>query len=134
MKKEIREKIVEEKLKSFIRRFGWLDVSSQVSYTRKKIDLVVKSNLLNEVWAIEVKVKDWKTALRQARLNSSACNLSYVAIWHKYANAPLRNRHLFEELGIGLIVIDGNFSPSIKVVPSEIIYNNQACESIKRLI
>jgi hypothetical protein len=134
MKAKIEEKIIEEGLQNFLYKKSWFNVISQVSFTRKKIDLVVKSDIHNEIWAIEVKVKDWKTALRQANLNSIACNLSFVAIWHEYANAALKNKSRFEELGIGLMVVDKDYMPTIKVYPIENMVNINAFESIKHLI
>lgn len=134
MKKDIEEKIIEENLQNFLLKLGWCNVSNQVAFTRKRIDLVVKSDYHNEIWAIEVKVKDWKTALRQACLNTIACNLSYVAIWHKYASSALKNRNKFEELGIGLMVINERYIPSVKVCPSERTMNRYANEGIRHLV
>lgn len=134
MKTKIEEKIIEEKLQHFFCGKGWSNVESQVSFTRKRIDLVIRSEIHDEIWAIEIKVKDWKTALRQANLNSVACNLSYVAIWYEYANAALKNRSRFEELGIGLMIVDENYMPKIKVYPTEQNVNINAYESLKHII
>lgn len=129
--KDISEKFLEEKFSNFLRERSWFKVSNQVGLSRKRIDVVAKSEILNQTWAFEIKVKDWKTALRQANLNVIACNSSFVAIWHKYKAAPIRNRKTFEENGIGLVVIGENYELSWVIPPQdENRYNIQAYERV----
>jgi len=128
--KYIAEKILEKKFSEFLSKRSWCSVSNQVALSRKRIDVVAKSKSLNKIWAFEIKVKDWKTALRQANLNVIACDLSYVAIWHKYKNAPMKNRKIFEKHGIGLVVIEENFKPNWVIPPVENNFNPEAYNSI----
>lgn len=94
-------------------------VKKQVPFTQKRIDIVVQYE--SRTWAIEVKICDWKGALRQAFQNKIACDRSYVAIWHKYSHRALNNRDLFESMGIGLIVINADYSANIQINPEDLV-------------
>lgn len=103
-------------------------VKKQFVFTQKRIDIVAKSD--KEIWAIEVKIQDWKGALRQANLNKVGFKYSYVAIWHEYAHRALNNMALFESMGIGLITVQSDysaiveFSPRREVATSSIAYSD----------
>ena len=58
-----------------------------------------------EVVAIEVKVSDWKTALKQANLYTLVADRVYVAIWDKKRRVILNNINLFKYFGIGVIMV-----------------------------
>lgn len=90
-------------------------VKKQVAFTQKRIDIVVQNN--SKTWAIEVKIYDWKGALRQAFQNKIACDSSYVAIWHEYSHRALNNKELFESMGVGLIIINADYSADIQIDP-----------------
>ncbi len=126
----ISEEDMEEGLSKFISHNKWFKVSRQVSLSRKRIDLVVQSQVHQELWTIEVKIKDWKTALRQANLNSIACNHSYVAIWHEYESAPMKHKEEFLRLGIGLIGINDNYEPRYLIEPRENNINKIAYNTV----
>jgi hypothetical protein len=83
--------------------------------SQKRIDIVLKESETDHIIAIEVKIGDWKTALRQANLNKIACDKSYVAMWHKGSKGAIHNGESFKRLGVGLIVIDDAFVPKIEI-------------------
>ena len=115
--KNIKEKTIEKRLhKHYAKNFH---AKMQVRLAQKHIDLVTKCPVSKEVWAIEVKIRDWKGAYHQALLNMMACNKSFVAIWHEHAGPALQNQHVFSDKGIGLMVVDSNFHPTIVVEPRE---------------
>lgn len=68
---------------------------------RKSIDLMFRDKKNGFLIAIEVKLRDWKRAVRQAALNTSYCHYSYIAI--PYNLAEKINKETFGQLGIGLI-------------------------------
>lgn len=68
---------------------------------RKSIDILFKDKENGVLIAVEVKMSDWKRAMRQAALNTSYCHYSYVAI--PYHLAEKIDRDTFRQLGIGLI-------------------------------
>jgi len=131
----VSEQTIEDNLLKYFSGYSDFKVMNQVKFTRKRIDIVVKSDVLNEIWAIEVKIKDWKTALRQANLNSVACHHSYVAIWHQYANSALRNASIFKHSGVGLMIVDDAYRPSIKLNPRKSSYlNSMAYNQILKIL
>ncbi len=111
---KVSEKRIENGLAKYFSSCDY-QVKKQVSFTQKRIDIVVRGN--DKTWAIEVKINDWKGALRQAFQNKIACDLSYVAIWHKYSHRALNNKEVFESMGIGLIVVNSDYSASIELDP-----------------
>ena len=70
----------------------------------KLVDLAFTSKSADKVIAIEVKVKNWKQALRQALNYQLAADESYVAIAKNHSNSIDHDR--FRSLGIGLILVD----------------------------
>jgi len=80
----------------------------EVPLGRKRVDaLCVPRHEGGAEVCIELKVKNWRTALWQALVNLQIASESYIAIWHRYEERVLRQRPLMEQYGIGLIVIDG---------------------------
>lgn len=79
----------------------------EVPFGRKRIDLVVvpRSDKNFLVTAIEFKVRDWKAALWQARLNASIVHRSFVALDSMFA-PPDNAQACFERAGVGLILVD----------------------------
>ena len=70
----------------------------------KKIDLVCIKN--RHVHAIELKVCDWKGALRQAYANLYVADYSHVALWHEAVRRV--NQDAFKKSGIGLLRVTKN--------------------------
>jgi hypothetical protein len=52
----------------------------EVPYQRKRVDLVFSSRGMKFLYAVEVKVLDWRSAVRQAALNQLFAQFSYVAL------------------------------------------------------
>lgn len=125
MMQSISEKTIENNLLDYLSGYSDFKVKNQVKFSRKRIDIVIKSDVLNEIWAIEIKIRDWKIALRQANLNNVACSHSYVAIWHQYAESALKNIGTFKKLGVGLMVVDNAYRPHIKLHPKKSNYFNR---------
>ncbi|MFI4892359.1 MAG: hypothetical protein ACIAQ0_02825 [Phycisphaerales bacterium JB058] len=91
----------------------------EVPYGRKRVDLVVVPKRQTDSWvvAIEFKVKDWRSALWQARLNSSIVHRSFVAL--RVDGVPaISKRALFERAGVGLIAIEVDESTAEVVIPA----------------
>ena len=67
----------------------------------KRIDLVCIKN--RHIHAIELKVYDWKRALRQAYANLYVADYSHVALWHETVHRV--DRSVFKKHGIGLLQV-----------------------------
>lgn len=70
-------------------------------------------NILPEVITIEVKVKDWKTAVQQASRNRILAHQSYIAVPEKLA-IKIANDEIFETLGVGVLSV--NFENEVSIV------------------
>ncbi|MFH0860076.1 MAG: hypothetical protein V1921_02650 [Candidatus Altiarchaeota archaeon] len=89
---------------------------------RKSMDLVFKRKSTGRLTSVEVKVSDWRRALRQAALNTSYCHYNYVAIPHNLA-ARL-DVGTFRELGVGIL--------SIKKGECKVISKSRLSSPLKR--
>lgn len=115
-------KVSEEDLETilesfFVHKSTDCKVGRQVYYGGKRIDLVVLED--SGYSAIEVKLSDWRGALKQASLNKTACEASYVAIWRNKARSAIDNLHEFAAKQVGLIVIDELSEPIFLFSPSK---------------
>lgn len=117
MSKQTKEIDVEAALADFYSRQRDVQVHRQVYFGGKKIDIVLLEG--NTVSAIEVKLSDWKGALRQANLNKTGSDISYVAMWHEHASRATENINDFVKYNVGLIVVDGNDTPWVFYKPSK---------------
>ena len=105
------------------------------SRNNKRIDLVALSRLDGEgtVIAVEAKISDWKTALKQAFRNLFSVDLSYIAI--PDARVARIDRGIFKEVGIGLLAVDGtvtrvvNPNQSVLTVPEKKQFVIDACKN-----
>lgn len=127
---KIKEKTLENGLARYYRTVNF-DVRKQVRLSQKRVDIMLVEQNTKEILAIEVKIYDWRTAIRQANLNKIACHKSYVAIWHEFSHRAIQQRDMFEDLGIGLIVIEQGYQPRIEIQPQESNFVNPlACNYI----
>ena len=76
--------------------------NSQKGYFKKGSEY---QNGLQEVVAIEAKLKDWKRGLFQAYRYRSYADKSYLAVYTKAINAPLKNIEEFKKFNVGLIEV-----------------------------
>ena len=63
----------------------------------------LKTASTENIVAIEAKVKDWKSGIRQAMRYKEYADFSYLAIYESHISSCLNNISVFEKLGIGLI-------------------------------
>lgn len=101
---------------------------------RKGLDY---ENGLKDVVAIEAKLKDWKRGLYQAYRYRSYADRSYLAVYTKYINAPLKNMEQFRKYNVGLIEVgeDGvkvHFEPK-KEASSDKFMKAVAYENLLRI-
>lgn len=111
MKTKLREIDIEVNLEKFFYREKdpSCTISRQVYFGGKKIDMVLVTD--ETVSSIEVKISDWKTALRQANLNRSGSDCAYVAMWHEEAEKAVDHIDEFISAQVGLIVLDDTSTP-----------------------
>src|SRR5947209_10477669 len=81
-------------------------VFTEVPYFGKRVDLVLSADALRTLLAIEIKMKDWQGALKQAAVNQLFAHYSYVALPAARVNS-LRpeQRDVFTRYHVGLISV-----------------------------
>lgn len=82
------------------------EVYGEIPFFSKKIDLIGFQKALDEVVAVELKVKNWKAALRQAITDRLCSDRVYVGISKTYVHRV--RTEFFAEWGIGILEVDGN--------------------------
>ena len=96
MKERLMHNYIEKEFNSY--RFG-----HEIKFFRKKIDFTfIDEN--NNLHAIELKIKDWRSALNQMDTNQLCANYCYLGIWYK--NKKLVPKEIMKNYGFGLISIE----------------------------
>ncbi|WOV93621.1 MAG: hypothetical protein R1F52_03050 [Candidatus Nitrosoabyssus spongiisocia] len=91
------------------------------SSSRKRIDIVALKN--QKLVSIEVKISNWKKVLQQAYTNLYVADYSYVALWHK--TMPNVDISLFENLGIGILEINGSCEKKLSAKKSKLVISKR---------
>ncbi|MEJ2276927.1 MAG: hypothetical protein P8Y70_04130 [Candidatus Lokiarchaeota archaeon] len=98
MKEKSMHKIIEKEFNNY--RFG-----HEIKFFKKRIDFTFIDNQ-EKIHAIELKIKDWKSALDQIETNQLCANFCYLGIWHE--NKEYVSREILKKYGFGLISINKN--------------------------
>jgi hypothetical protein len=109
------ENIMVPKVSEYFKNMGY-QTFTEVPIMRKKVDLVAFDNK-NSI-AVELKVKDWHRALRQAAIYKVLADYAYVAIWHEYLHRV--NIEQFKQLGVGIIEVNMSAIINLKAEKSKI--------------
>jgi len=112
----------EKTLHNYIEKeFSDCKYAHEVKFFRKSIDFIYIDKNYN-INAIELKIKDWRSALDQIETNQLCANYCYLGIWYK--NIKAVSREIFKKNGFGLISISKN--------KCDLIVNPKASSIIKR--
>ena len=80
-------------------------------------DILLKSQESKKIITIEVKLKNWKRALRQAYKYRSFSDIAFICMDEKNINPALKNIELFKKSNIGLISINDKNEVKIHYEP-----------------
>src|SRR6266480_180268 len=81
----------------------------EVPYHGKRVDLVFSTSQMRNLYAVEVKVLNWRRAIRQAAVNQLFAQLSYVALPdYLVSRFNERHREIFRKHHLGLISVADN--------------------------
>lgn len=108
--KEYTLRILKELLDKNVLRHNSKGYSSKLRLT---------DNTVSKTVAIEAKVKDWKSGLRQAHRYKEFADYSYLAIYKRHSKSSIDRIELFKQLGIGLLVIADNGHVDEVLAPAE---------------
>jgi len=122
----------EKLLHSYIEReYSNYKCGHEVKFFRKSIDFTFIDEI-NELHAIELKLKDWKSALNQIETNQLCANYCYLGIWYK--NKESVPKEVLKRYGFGLIAIDKNKCDVLIPPEKSPILNENYCTLIKKQI
>jgi hypothetical protein len=93
-------------------------VRSEIPILGRRADLVGSCD--ESLVAVELKLRDWREAIRQAMAYQLAAERVWVAMPLAAASAAYRSRWRFEAEGVGLLAVDdrGNVRAPIPAGPS----------------
>lgn len=98
-----KEKHMVETLKRELLRKG-LKVGTEVPLKSKYVDIVAYDSEKGELFAIEVKIRNWNRAIQQALTYRFGAERVYIAMHKKYSHRV--DLDSLDKFGIGLIVVD----------------------------
>jgi tagatose-1,6-bisphosphate aldolase non-catalytic subunit AgaZ/GatZ len=99
----------------------------EVPYHGKRVDLVFSTSEMRYLYAVEVKIFDWRRAIKQAALNQLFAQLSYVAMPESIVSRFVdRHLELFRRHHLGLIsVSDTEATIAVQAVRNGFLNLNQ---------
>lgn len=97
------KRLKEEDMKGVVKEYffnqGFIGFE-EIAIRQKKIDLYFIHVNYPKTIAVELKIRKWKQALRQAYQNLFYAQKSYVGLWHEYLNKQAISEILSYGLGI----------------------------------
>ena len=99
---ELYEEDLKAGLKAFFRNHGYR-AYAEVRMINRWVDLVAVKD--DEVVAVELKISDWRQAIRQAIGYQLGADYAFVAMPFKNACDAYKNGYWFRKEGVGLIAI-----------------------------
>jgi hypothetical protein len=101
------------------------DCFTEVPFFGKHIDLVFTHSSMRTIFAVEVKLTDWRSALRQASLNQLFACYSYAAFPSRIADRLAKaGANIFLEHGVGIISISDTSRIVLPAAKSSYIYKD----------
>ena len=104
-------------LVNWLRGMGW-SAKSQVPMIDRVIDVAAVTDV-EEVWAIEVKMTDWRRGLRQAQLYLLGADKAFLAVPVRIVDRIAESLAESCSDGIGLLSLNPGEEPAV-VVPAQI--------------
>ena len=113
---KVREAMMSGPVQKYLKQAGYARVHAEVPVFHCVMDLYGTDPTAGRTAAVEIKVADWRRAVRQARIYQLCADLVYVAIHASYAHR-VRGEEL-REIGLGLLVVSlgGRSRPARTVV------------------
>jgi len=89
-------------VKTFFSNQGYI-AFDEIPSGQKRIDLLFVYANFPKMVAVELKVRDWRRAFRQALHDKFCAHRVYVAIWHEFFKRV--DQELFRRYGIGILEV-----------------------------
>ena len=117
-----------------ISTFPQQDCFTEVPFFGKHVDLVFTRTSMRTICAVEVKLTDWRSALRQASLNQLFACYSYVAFPSRVAERLAKlGKQVFTDHGIGIISASDKPEIVLPAARSSYIYKDHRLKIRKAL-
>jgi hypothetical protein len=101
---KVAESQLAEPTRQLFSRSGYVPFDEiRIPVGQKRVDLMMVHRSYPKMVAVELKVSDWKTAVRQALFDTHCSHFSYVALWHEAC--PNVDKTWLEKTGVGLISV-----------------------------
>lgn len=123
-----------EKFTEFLKN-NLYQVYTEVSNMGQSIDIVAIeiSNMLNNIetyWALEVKLSDWKTAIKQCKAHTLVCDYCAIILGKEPSKKAIAS---IKEKGLGLIIYRDEKFKSLLLPKKNDCWKPQREEFIKKL-
>lgn len=123
-----------EPVRSFVRQRGYCEQFTELPFYEHRIDLYGYSSETETTLAVELKLRNWRRALKQAILYQLCADVVFLAL-PQDANSRIEQELLVEH-GIGLILVDplGDCIEVVKASKSKVLLKHYKKEYISLLI
>ena len=106
----LKEEEMKTVVKDYFANLGFVGFE-EIPVHQKRIDLYFVHQSYPKTIAVELKIRKWKQALRQAYQNLFYAQKSYVGLWHEFLNEKAISEIL--RYGVGILEIK---SDSVKLI------------------
>lgn len=110
-----------------------LEWAREVRALKNRADLIYfqrRGDAIISLFAIEAKLHDWRTALRQAFRNKLFADKTFVALPEQHAGPAIANIEQFRNCSVGLIIVKEN---SVKVIYNPPINKHHSRPHVERV-
>jgi hypothetical protein len=115
---ELKEEEMKGIVKEYFADLGFVGFE-EIRIHQKRIDLYFVHRSYPKTIAVELKIRKWKQALRQAYQNSFYAQKSYVGLWHEFLTDEAVTE--IESYGLGILEIR---SDNVRLIAAP---NGRAC-------
>ena len=104
LRQRVREKDMTTPVKRYFCEKGYV-ASEEIPIGRKRIDLVFINKTSADIIAVELKIRDWRKAFRQALQNTFLAHRSYLALRNE--TITTEEKGMIKGYGIGVLRVRG---------------------------
>lgn len=106
---------------------------AEVKLSSRWIDVFLINDETEETIAVELKLSKWKKAYQQAKVYQMVADYVYVGMPEEFVHRAVENKKYFEELGIGILSINGKANTAIEARKSNLVMSTVKKDIIKSL-
>lgn len=100
---KVKEDMMSRPVRDYLTRIGYTKVYEEVPVFHCVMDMYGSNPTAGETAAVEMKVSNWRRAVRQARIYQLCADAVYIAIHEDYAHRVCLDQ--LRKTGLGLLVV-----------------------------